>query len=73
MGDGAKQALNSWVKSGMPCGLRIKPIVRVNCPECGKEVHGKGALMQHQNAKHNYKYSWPEICSVQDDERWDLK
>lgn len=70
MADGAQYALNSWIRAGMPRRVqkRNKP-VRVKCPECGKEVNGKASLMQHENAKHSpKKYTWAEICRVQDKE-----
>lgn len=73
MGDCAEYALQQWVRAGMPVRQKRKAIVRVNCPSCGKEVHGQAALMQHINAKHEKKkYSWAEICRVHDEERFEL-
>lgn len=73
MGECAEYALQQWVRSGMPDHQKRKSIIRVNCPLCGKEVHGQAALMQHHNSKHEKKkYTWAEICRVQDEERFYL-
>lgn len=46
-------------------------ITRIVCKECGKEVHGQAALMQHINSKHEKKkYSHAEIDKVQFEERY---
>jgi hypothetical protein len=72
MGDCAQYALNQWIKNGMPDNTPRKKIIRVICPDCGKEVHGQAALMQHQNKKHCTKHSFVDICNVRDSERYDL-
>lgn len=70
MGDGAEYAIQSYIRSGMP-ELKRNRIVRVECPQCGKEVHGQAALMQHINSKHEpKKYSWNEISRKLDEERY---
>jgi hypothetical protein len=73
MGDYAEYHLQGWIKSGMPDNQKIKTIVRSQCDTCGKEVHGKAALMQHQNVKHGYNHAWSEICLARDNERYDTQ
>ena len=45
-----------------------KQRVRICCPECGKEVHGHSALMQHENAKHGGNHSMLTIDTTRDKE-----
>lgn len=55
MGDGAMDALNGWVRAGMPQPKPKYRKPRVSCLCCKKEVHGYSGLMQHINAKHEKK------------------
>lgn len=66
MGEYAQDVLNQWIKGGMRGGdLPRNKITRAKCPDCGKEVHGRAALMQHENAKHTpKKYTWQKIDAV---------
>lgn len=69
MGIHADDALRSWVKNGMVCHERRNKITRCICEVCGKEVHGKAALMQHVNSKHEpKKYTIHEIDMVRNKE-----
>lgn len=47
-------------------------IIRVCCDECGKEVHGQAALMQHKNRRHGTKFTYNEIYNTLDRERYGL-
>lgn len=71
MGDYADDAINTWVRGGMQGMPRRKSVPKITCEECGKEVYGRAGLMQHINAKHEpKKYTWPEICAVENEERY---
>lgn len=71
MGDYANDRLRSWLRAGMPePRVKRKPIPRVMC-DCGKECVGQSGLMQHQKAKHGYKYSMQEILLLSSQERFE--
>lgn len=74
MGQYAQDRLNYERKNGITTP-KIKPITRVCCELCGKEVNGKAALMQHENSKHYPKghpnrHSFYDIEGVYRNERF---
>lgn len=69
MGDGANDALNRWVRRGMPINLKRKKVERIVC-HCGKEWHDRTGLMQHENKKHGKNHSFYQIDLGMNDERF---
>lgn len=41
------------------------------CPDCGRSMKGKAAVMQHQNAKHGRAWTIAEIASARNSEKAD--
>lgn len=53
---------------GMRETRKRNQIIRINCPYCAKEVHGKAALMQHEKAKHGIRYNHQVIERARNNE-----
>lgn len=61
MGEYAELMLVYHAKCGRRVSAHSKKLPLIQCKKCGKECRGFTGLMQHENAKHETKYSWAEI------------